>query len=1703
MPLSISVVTPSFNQGEFLARALASVAAQSFAPLEHLVFDPGSQDGSREIAERAKGVTLIAEPDKGQADAVARGMLAARGDIVAWLNSDDEYFDESVFQSVADAFASPDAPDIVYGRGVYVGKDGELLKDAYVIADPENLAERLAREVGVLQPATFISRSLIERIGPVDPDLHFCMDYEYWIRAVQAGAKFKFIDPNLARARFYPENKTASRRDDSYAEVVTMLKKKFGFAHFNWLRRLADFQVNSHDGVISNYGNVPNDRGQLSKVAYDLNFRVNGDFATIGELRRPEKSRLAGHTTIVCNTNLQHHAAAYARPITDGRKRAARNTYKVGPQRWAFDEKWLETELTRSDAIFERLSRNRASDICIIVGNGPSLNNTDLSEIGGADCFISNYALLDRKLLALSKYLCVTNYLVAEQQSESFNLLENVVKFTPYWLSYCLLPTPDTCYVRSVGHPEFSADFRKNISWRSTVSFFAMQVAFALGYRKALLIGFDHSYRQSSSVEGDIISQADDDENHFDARYFKGKRWQAADTSNMEAMYRLAKTAFEKDGREIVNCTVGGKLELFRRGDLKEEIRSPPRRRLLRGRAADRTDANPQPAALNQIFRDALIDSLPREARNDMFLPTANFPPRQQLIGLRQVKELYSRELERRHRVALRALKMRRELERCFIIGNGPSLNVTDLDKLKHEATFATNAFFLKMQDLGWTPTYYVVEDRLVAEDRAQPINELKGPTKLFPANLRYVLEPNAETIFFDHRPRPSFPDGFDFSFEADQCTYAGGTVTFTCMQLAAYLGYKEIILVGVDADYAIPADAKISGDGRVKQIDMPSDDPNHFHPDYFGKGKRWHQPNVDIMLKAYEKAQRACSERGVKILNATKGGKLEVFPRVEYDELFIPTDSVSVSSRSAAEYGSAIRLLLIDHTLIGDGTATGEVKANLFADWPPDQLMQIAVAPYGGLLAKAGSEEKTVDGDRGVAMSRIWPVIAKFQPQVILYRPVPDMGLLHECAMSIIDEAGLPVAVWIMDDWPTFLRGRDPAQFASLESDWRRLVAKASLRISISDAMSAAFEHRYGRPFLPIANGVDPADWRPVDSRPNGSFKVRYAGSLSENMTLETVRRVAAAVEMLADEDLDIRFEIKTRPLWRRRAGHCFAGFDRTFLIAEDMPAEKYRAWLQEGDATIIAYNFDQPSIDYVRYSIANKLPECLAAGAPVIAIGPAEIASMTTLAELDCAVCLSTPDTTAIASAIRALATDAGRRTALADAARTAAFAHFSVRRRRQELTSAMMEIADPAKALSLPRTAHARVDESEIVAGLANARRGREHVMLDIGAHVGSSADYFHRLGWTVYCLEPDAENRRKLTAKFGGEENVIIDARAVSDVKTSSAPFFSSPESSGISGLSAFHETHAETARVDVTTLADLVEEYEINRIDFLKIDVEGFDLAVLRGAPWDKTRPSIVECEFEDQKTIPLGHTWRDIADFLRGKGYAVYVSEWLPVLRYGVAHDWRRVFAYGDQEVAPGAWGNILAFTEDPGMDAVTREFSSRLKCSPPGDRESVGANLADGTDADARSASGFAPYRPATSEVRNASPRTGALASFAVRVARQIWRRRVWTLPLLFAGLLAFAATLHPAFDGVRILAWFILALLTLFAVVIYLIYRSHAFAERTLLDIAALSYQTQELSNQQARISAEIARLAKDISGARLSARGDAERTRAGRES
>jgi FkbM family methyltransferase len=647
-------------------------------------------------------------------------------------------------------------------------------------------------------------------------------------------------------------------------------------------------------------------------------------------------------------------------------------------------------------------------------------------------------------------------------------------------------------------------------------------------------------------------------------------------------------------------------------------------------------------------------------------------------------------------------------------------------------------------------------------------------------------------------------------------------------------------------------------------------------------------------------------------------------------------------------------RLLVIDFTRVGAENATGQLKRNFLNGWGADAFLQIAVQGDRYLVVRSLDDPST---DTALsAEGAVLDEVASFEPEVIYYRPTIDLHPhLHALALEVLARHPVPLVTHIMDDWPRRLEADDEERGRKVDRALRDLLSRSDKVLSISEKMSAAFGDRYGTTFEPIANGVDPDKYRAVREaarlakRGRKEVVLRYCGALAGDMTFQTVVDVARAVDSVQGE-LPVRFEVYTMPPWRRRFERAVAGL-RGVTISDAVFGDDFPSLLAEADILVLAYNFDQDSLRYVGLSMPNKLPEYLASGAPVLAVGPRAANGIDYVLSHDLGCCVTERDPGKLAEALRRLGTDVDYRSELTQKAQAWALDQLDLGRISARFQMILREAArGPAKRVPLlgpySRAQRASVDEAEVAARLL-APLSSDGVLLDIGAHHGSCVRPFAEAGWTVVACEPDSRNRAMLTKRFGSMSNVRVDPRAVSDEPAEAAPLFSSTQSSGISSLHAFDETHSEAERVAVTTVSELVDSHALSRIDFLKIDVEGLDWNVLKGVPWDQVKPEVIECEFEDAKTVALGHSYRDIADYLVARGYTVYLSEWHPIVRYGVPHDWRQVMRYPTPLGSRDAWGNILAFRSDPGRPAVSSAFGRCLSIDDPAAIEADGATRA------------------------------------------------------------------------------------------------------------------------------------------------------------
>ena len=222
----------------------------------------------------------------------------------------------------------------------------------------------------------------------------------------------------------------------------------------------------------------------------------------------------------------------------------------------------------------------------------------------------------------------------------------------------------------------------------------------------------------------------------------------------------------------------------------------------------------------------------------------------------------------------LAALKDAHRGERCFIIGNGPSLRSTDLSKLQGEFTFGFNRIFLAAAELGFTPSCLVAINDLMIEQSTAELQALKMP-KFFAWRARKWLHMDADTHFI----YTSYT-GPGFSRDVTGRVWEGATVTNVALQLAYHMGFSKVILIGVDHNFA-------SQGTPNKTVVSTGADPNHFSGAYFGKGFRWQLPDLETSERGYANARQAFESDGRQVVDATIGGKLTIFPRVPYDSLF------------------------------------------------------------------------------------------------------------------------------------------------------------------------------------------------------------------------------------------------------------------------------------------------------------------------------------------------------------------------------------------------------------------------------------------------------------------------------------------------------------------------------------------------------------------------------------------------------------------------------------------------------------------------------------------------------------------------------------------------------------------------------------------------------------------------------------------------
>jgi Protein of unknown function DUF115 len=215
---------------------------------------------------------------------------------------------------------------------------------------------------------------------------------------------------------------------------------------------------------------------------------------------------------------------------------------------------------------------------------------------------------------------------------------------------------------------------------------------------------------------------------------------------------------------------------------------------------------------------------------------------------------------------AMQALRGHGAGKTCVVIGNGPSLRDVDFSLLKGVDTFGLNRIYLMRDQNGFVPTWHVVVNDILLEQFSAEIQTVES-VLFIPVRHRWRFSRSSDIHAFKVR--------FDDTLATDitRGVAVGGTVTNVALQLAYYLGYQKVILLGVDHRYV--------NDGRPnEELTSQSDDPNHFAPNYFGKGVRWNAPDLERSEIGFLQAKHMFEESGRRIVDCTINGALEIFPK-------------------------------------------------------------------------------------------------------------------------------------------------------------------------------------------------------------------------------------------------------------------------------------------------------------------------------------------------------------------------------------------------------------------------------------------------------------------------------------------------------------------------------------------------------------------------------------------------------------------------------------------------------------------------------------------------------------------------------------------------------------------------------------------------------------------------------------------------------
>lgn len=580
-------------------------------------------------------------------------------------------------------------------------------------------------------------------------------------------------------------------------------------------------------------------------------------------------------------------------------------------------------------------------------------------------------------------------------------------------------------------------------------------------------------------------------------------------------------------------------------------------------------------------------------------------------------------------------------MSKLVVIGNGPSLKGYEFSNLNNIDTIGMNAAYRYWDQINWYPTFYVCMDDKVTQTHHKNIKRLIDSGKIKKFFLtRFMLDfypelKNDSRIYFleqFNEKDGSFAKEYELNIIVNKFFKSSSPAKFTtgsnAVRFGCFLGYKEIAIIGVDLEYKEINEGITNESGiELKVTKKIENNPNYFFDGYQDVGDSFNVPNpshlgdlhFDVFSIMEKDSMNFCWP--VTIYNSNKKSKLyqeNIFPYIDLKEFLSTEENSSASPKIGIKKDiTNLKVLVIDPTHIGHQSATGQIKKLFFSSIKETNIAQICVKFDDSSISGAIGLTSIKNNDFKIFndTEEIIEFVKTFSPDVIYCRPIGSTKLF-DTTFTIKERFELPLITHFMDDWVLRYQNEGSTKFKLWENNILKLIRLSDAKVAISKKMADSYTFRYGGEWYVLANGVDqPNPPKTLElGPPNEKFIIRYMGGAADDMNFQSLVDFAYAIETDSYLKSKIAFEIYTMPWYLDKLSTHIGRFS-CCSIQKLVDESTYHELISTSNCLLIAYNFDPKTEKYVALSMANKMPECLVSGVPVIAFGPSSVATISFL--------------------------------------------------------------------------------------------------------------------------------------------------------------------------------------------------------------------------------------------------------------------------------------------------------------------------------------------------------------------------------------------------------------------------------------------------------------------------------------------------------